>query len=160
MNSNPDRYKRVKALCNEALDLALSERSAFLDGACAGDGRLRREVESLLSHEESVAAFMIKPAWQHVVKDMTEMQREWLAGRQLGRYRIHERLGQGGMGEVWRATDPQLKRDVAVKVMQRDSFRDPLPDRRRHPQAYAVSALKHPNIVTIYEVGEHRQLHF
>src|SRR5215213_9108647 len=160
MNSNPDRYKRVKALCTEALDLALSERSAFLDAACAGDDRLRREVESLLSHEESVDAFMIKPAWQHVVKDMTEMQGEWLAGRQLGRYRIHERLGQGGMGEVWRATDPQLKRDVAVKILPHEFSGDPERVRRFEQEAYAVSALKHPNIVTIYEVGEHGQLHF
>src|SRR5215216_1704770 len=160
MNSDPDRYKRVKALCTEALDLAFSERSAFLDAACAADDRLRREVESLLSHEESVEAFMIKPAWQHVVKDMTETQREWLAGRQLGRYRIHERLGQGGMGEVWRATDQQLKRDVAVKILPREFSGDPERVRRFEQEAYAVSALKHPNIVTIYEVGEHRQLHF
>ena len=125
MNSDPDRYKRVKALCNEALDLALSDRSDFLDAACADDDRLRREVEALLSHEESVEAFMIKPAWQHVVKDMTEVQREWLAGRQLGRYQIHERLGQGGMGEVWRATDQQLKRDVAVKILPREFSGDP-----------------------------------
>src|SRR5215213_1046067 len=160
MNSNPDRYRRSKALCNQALDLALSERSAFLDTACADDDRLRREVESLLSHEQSVEAFMIKPAWQHVVKDMTKVQREWLAGRQLGRYRIHERLGQGGMGEVWRATDPQLKRDVAVKILPREFSGDPERVRRFEQEAYAVSALKHPNIVTIYEVGEHRQLHF
>jgi hypothetical protein len=160
MNSDPDRYKRVKALCNEALDLASSERSAFLAAACAGDDQLRRDVESLVSHEESVEAFMIKPAWQHVVKDMTEVQGEWLAGRKLGRYQIHERLGQGGMGEVWRATDPQLKREVAVKILPREFSGDSERVRRFEQEAYAVSALKHPNIVTIYEVGEHRHVHF
>jgi serine/threonine protein kinase len=160
MSSNPERRERIKALCNQALDLDLSERSAFLAAACAGDDRLRREVESLLTHEQSVDAFMIRPAWKHVVSDIARVQQESLVGRQLGRYQIHERLGQGGMGEVWRATDQQLKRDVAIKILPREFSSDPERVRRFEQEAYAVSALKHPNIITIYEVGESGDLHF
>lgn len=160
MKADPDRYQRVKALCNRALDLDVSERSAFLDTACAGDDGLRREIESLLTHEQSVDLFMIKPAWQHVVRDMANVQKESLAGRQLGRYRIHDRLGQGGMGEVWRATDQQLKRDVALKILPREFSNDPERVRRFEQEAFAVSALKHANIVTIHEVGQVGELHF
>ena len=160
MNSDPERYKQVKALCNQALDLNVAERSAYLDAACAGDDRLRREVDSLLTHEQSVEAFMIKPAWQHVVRDMARMQTQSLVGRRLGRYQLFERLGQGGMGEVWRARDEQLKRDVAIKILPPEFASDRERIRRFEQEAYAVSALKHPNIVTIYEVGENSELRF
>ena len=160
MNSDPERHERIKALCNQALDLDLTERSAFLSAACAGDSGLRREVESLLTHEKSVESFMIKPAWQHVVRDIAVLQNESLSGRRLGRYQIHERLGQGGMSEVWRATDQQLKREVAIKVLPREFSTDPERLRRFEQEAYAISALKHPNIITIYEVGESGGLHF
>lgn len=156
MTSDPERRDKIKTLCNQALDLHPHERNAFLQAACSGDELLRREVESLLTHEESV--FMIKPAWQHVVRDI--VQTESLAGRQLGRYQIHERLGHGGMGEVWRATDQQLKRDVAIKILPREFSSDPERVRRFEQEAYAVSALKHPNIITIHEVGESGELHF
>jgi WD40 repeat protein/serine/threonine protein kinase len=160
MNSDSESRNKVKALCNEVLDLDLRERTAFLTAACAGDDQLRREVESLLRHEATVDAFMVKPAWQHVVRDIASVQRESLAGRQLGRYQIHERLGQGGMGEVWRATDQQLKRDVAIKILPPEFSTDPERVRRFELEAYAVSALEHPNIITIHEVGESGGLHF
>ena len=160
MNSDPERRQRIKALCDDVLDLDLNKRTAVLNEACAGDERLRREVESLLRHKESAVDFMAQPAWQHVVRDMVRVQNETLAGRRLGRYQIHERLGQGGMGEVWRATDPQLKRDVAIKILPREFSSDSKRVRRFEQEAYAVSALKHPNIVTIHEVGADRELHF
>ena len=134
MNSDPERREKIKALCNQALDLHSHERTAFLHAACAGDDRLLREVDSLLTYEESL--FMIKPAWRHVVRDI--VQKESLAGRQLGRYQIHERLGHGGMGEVWRATDQQLKRDVAIKFLPREFSSDPERVRRFEQAAYAV----------------------
>jgi WD40 repeat protein len=160
MNSDPKKHHRIKALCDEVLDLELTKRSAFLNAACGGDERLRREVDSLLRHEESAVDFMVQPAWQHVVRDMARVQKDSLAGRQLGRYQFHERLGQGGMGEVWRATDHQLKRDVAIKILPREFSSDPERVRRFQQEAYAVSALKHPNIVTIHEVGDDHELHF
>ena len=160
MSSDPERHQRVKALCDEILDLDPNKRSAFLDAACAGDEQLRSDVESLLRHEQSAVDFMVQPAWQHVVGDMARVQKESLAGRRLGRYQIHERLAQGGMSEVWRATDHQLKRDVAIKILPREFSNDPERVRRFEQEAYAVSALKHSNIVTIHEVGTSSELHF
>src|SRR5438132_4582521 len=154
MKSNPDRKKKIKELCDQALDLDSSERKAFLDQACAEDAALRREVESLLSHEKSVAGFLAQPAWQHVVREMAKGQRQSLEGRQLGHYQVHERLGQGGMGEVWRATDQRLKRDVAIKILPPAFSTDAERVRRFEREAYAVSALKHPNIITLHEIGQ------
>ena len=160
MNSDLNRKKKIKDLCDEALDLDPRERAVFLDEACAGDHVLRREVESLLSHEKSVAGFLAQPAWQHVVREMAMGQRQSLEGRQLGHYQIHERLGEGGMGEVWRATDQRLKRDVAIKTLPPAFSSDPERVRRFEREAYAVSALKHPNIITIHEIGQADDLHF
>ena len=160
MNSDLSRKKTIKELCDQALDLDPRERAAFLDKACAGDHVLRREVESLLSHEKSVAGFLAQPAWQHVIREMVKGQRQSLEGRQLGHYQIHERLGEGGMGEVWRATDQRLKRDVAIKILPPAFSTDVERVRRFEREAYAVSALKHPNIITIHEIGEADDLHF
>ena len=160
MNSDLSRKKKIKELCDQALDLDSVERKALLDQACAADAALRREVESLLSHEKSVAGFLAQPAWQHVVREMAKGQRQSLEGRQLGHYQIHERLGEGGMGEVWRATDQRLKRDVAIKILPPAFSTDPERVRRFEREAYAVSALKHPNIITIHEIGQADDLHF
>ena len=160
MNSNFERKKRIKELIDQALDLDPTARAAFLNAACAGDVELCAEVESLLSHEQSVAVFLAQPAWRHVVQDITKVRQESLAERQLGRYQIHERLGHGGMGEVWRATDEQLKREVAIKILPSEFSRDGERVRRFQQEAYAVSALKHANIITIHEIGESGDLHF
>lgn len=160
MNTNPERKKKIKDLCDQALDLDSAARTAFLNEACAGDVELCAEVKSLLSHEQSVAGFLSQPAWQHVVQDITKARQESLAERRLDRYQIHERLGQGGMGEVWRATDEQLKREVAIKILPPEFSRDIERVRRFEREAYAVSALKHANIITIHEIGESGDLHF
>jgi serine/threonine protein kinase len=160
MNISPERKKKIKELCDQALDLEPAAREAFLNEACAGDVELCAEVMSLLSHEQSVAIFMAQPAWKQVVQDITLARQELFAERRLGRYRIHERLGQGGMGEVWRATDEQLKRAVAIKILPPEFSRDNERVRRFQQEAYAVSALKHANIITIHEIGESNDLHF
>ena len=160
MNSNPERKKKIKQLCDQALDLDPAVRASFLNEACAGDVELCSEVKSLLSHEQSVAVFLAQPAWRHVVQDITKARQESLAERRLGRYQIHERLGHGGMGEVWRATDEQLKREVAIKILPPEFSRDSERVRRFEREAYAVSSLKHANIITIHEIGESGDLHF
>ena len=160
MNSNSERKQKIKELCDHALDLDPSARMAFLADACANDVELRHEVESLLSHEQSVAVFMAEPAWQPVVQDMAKAQVNSLAGRQLGRYQIHRQLGHGGMGEVWRATDQQLKREVAIKILPSEFSKHRERVRRFEQEAHAVSALKHANIITIHEIGESGDFHF
>jgi WD40 repeat protein len=160
MNSDPERKKKIKELCDQALDLDPRERAALLDEACASDDELRSEVESLLSHEESVEGFLAQPAWQSVVREMAKGHEESLAGRRLGRYQIHERIGGGGMGEVWRATDQQLKRDVAIKILPAEFSTQPERVRRFEQEAFAASRLNHPNIITIYEIIHTDGAHF
>src|SRR5437879_7417413 len=91
---------------------------------------------------------------------MVKGLRQSLEGHQLGKYQIHDRLGQGGMGEVWRATDQRLKRDVAIKILPPEFSTDAERVRRFEQEAYAVSALKHANIITIHEIGHTGDLHF
>lgn len=160
MQSDPERKKNIKDLCDRALDLDPRERAAFLDEACAGDNELRREVESLLSHEGSVEGFLAQPAWQPVVRDMAKGHRESLAGRRLGRYQIHEWIGGGGMGEVWRATDERLQRDVAIKILPAEFSAQPERVRRFEQEAFAASRLNHPNIITIFEIVQTDEAHF
>jgi WD40 repeat protein len=160
MNTDVDHKQRIKALCDEALDLDSSERSAFLGLACADDPALRREVDSLISHEKSAVEFMARPAWQHVIRTMAADHQPSLEGQRLGRYQIHERIGEGGMGEVWCATDQRLKRDVAIKILPPEFSTNVERVRRFEHEAYTVSTLKHPNIITIHEIGQADNLHF
>src|SRR5262249_22326840 len=134
-------------LLGAALERAPNERAAFLNEACTGDETLRREVESLLTHEREAGQLLEKGAL-HV---MTEGggQRS-LLGRQFGVHHITELLGTGGMGEVYRAHDTKLDRDVAIKILP-DLFNTD-PDRRDRfdREARLLAALNHPHIGAIY----------
>ncbi|MGH9768941.1 MAG: WD40 repeat domain-containing serine/threonine protein kinase [Blastocatellia bacterium] len=159
MNSEPERRDKIIQLCDKALDLDPGERAAFLDAACEDDERLRQEVESLLKHEETARDFLAQPVWERFAGRVAG-QEESLEGRELGRYRIRERLGAGGMGEVWKAWDGQLKREVAIKILPLEFSSDTDRVRRFEQEALTVSALNHPNIITIHEVGRIGELHF
>ncbi|MGE0132490.1 MAG: serine/threonine-protein kinase [Blastocatellales bacterium] len=159
MNHEPERREKIVELCDQALDLDPGERVAFLGAACGDDEKLREEVESLLKHEETARDFMAQPAWERFAGRVAG-QSESLEGREIGRYQIRQRLGAGGMGEVWRAWDEQLKRDVAIKILPMEFSADPDRVRRFEQEALTVSALNHPNIITIHEVGQTGELHF
>jgi serine/threonine protein kinase len=150
INAKPN----LKELCNAALELAAHERAAFLDVACDGDARLRAEIESLLAHEDTARDFLAQPAWQEVVAQIQTEPQEDLTGTQLDRYEIRTRIGAGGMGEVWKAWDPKLRREVAIKILPAEFAADPERIARFQQEARAASALKHPNIITIYEDGQ------
>ena len=117
--TTPERWARIERLYHEALACAAHERASFLADACAGDDALRREVESLLAHDGG-AAFLSTPA----VRERASWARSTI-GQALGPYVISAQIGEGGMGEVYRARDSKLGRDVAIKMLPRAFTADP-----------------------------------
>ena len=149
----PERWKAINQLLDSALQQEAGQRSAFLEKACAGDEELRREVESLLAHKEQSESFSEVPALEAGAKGFTARQPDSLVGRQIGSYQVLSLLGAGGMGEVYRARDTKLDRIDALKVLPADVATDQGRMRRFIREARAASALKHPNVATIYEIG-------
>src|ERR1700680_4624065 len=143
-----ERWRRVEELFHAALELELDARQAFLDVACGGDTGLRRQVELLLANQEEARSFLETPA----MRDMTVTQTATgiLLGRQFGPYRIVSPLGAGGMGEVYRAHDSKLGRDVALKTLPQEFARDPERLARFRREARTLASLNHPNIAAIY----------
>jgi serine/threonine-protein kinase len=151
-------WRRADDLFHAALDRAPDVRPAFLDEACGDDAELRRHVERLLSNDERAGTFLEQP----VVADMPDPSGGCapLVGRQHGSYRILSLLGAGGMGEVYRAHDVTLGRDVALKTLPPEFALDPARLARFRREARALAALNHPNIATIHGLEESADLHF
>jgi TolB-like protein len=150
---NAHRWQRVDEIYHAALERRAGDRPAFLDSACADDGDLRTEVESLLGWETDAETFLERSALEESVRQLVN-EYESLIGGQLGGFRVLSLLGSGGMGDVYRASDVRLGRDVALKVCAVHVAGDPAYARRFEKEARAASTLNHPNIVTIYGVGE------
>ncbi|MBZ5633317.1 MAG: serine/threonine-protein kinase [Acidobacteriia bacterium] len=142
----PERWHRIEELFHAALARGPESRRAFLDEACRADAELRREVESLLAQEEQADAL---PETHRLEATATI-----LLGKQLGPYRILSPLGVGGMGEVYRAHDSKLSRDVAIKTLPREFARDPEKLARFRREARTLASLNHPNIAAIYGLEE------
>ncbi|HKQ76943.1 MAG TPA: protein kinase [Blastocatellia bacterium] len=148
----PERWKQIDQLLQEALEREPPDRAAFLAEACDGDDELRREVESLLGFHARAESFIEAPP--------TEMAADWLnakesrAGQTIGHYRLIRQIGRGGMGEVYLAHDARLGRQIALKLLQSHLTPDAARVRRFRQEARAASSLNHPNILTIYEVGQ------
>jgi serine/threonine protein kinase len=148
-----ERWTLVDRLLGAALDREPADRDAFLQAACAGDEALRREVQSLLAHHED-GRFLETPAVRLLQSDAGAPSRPSFVNRRLGVYQILEELGVGGMGEVYRAHDPKLARDVAIKIIRPDLLDDPDRRRRLIGEARAASALNHPNVVTVHDIQQ------
>jgi serine/threonine protein kinase len=141
----PERRHRISDLFHAALGRAPEERPAFLEGACGGDRALRQEIESLLRFHSDNAPFLETPAMNVVAGG--EPSR---IGQQLGPYRILGALGAGGMGEVYRARDSKLGRDVAIKMLPELFTADPERRARFAREARLLATLNHPHIGAIY----------
>lgn len=158
-HSRPDgepseRRGRIEEIVIVALELAGRERVSFLDSACGDDRMLRLDVESLLSHENRANRFLDTPAIEVAARALAAGDSAVLAGRTVGPYRIDALLGAGGMGEVYRAWDTRLRRDVALKFLAREFSTDTAAVEQFAQEARAASALSHPNICVVYDVGE------
>src|SRR2546425_1275825 len=151
---DPEQWQQIKILLHSALERAPVERPKFLDQACSGDPTLRSQLEALLASHERTNDFIEMPAFEVMADILADEQRESLVGRTIGRYQILEQLGAGGMGEVYLAEDKHLLRKVALKVLPAFFTRDRERVRRFQQEARAASALNHPNILTIYEIGQ------
>ncbi len=150
----PERWEQIGQLYHDALELEASKRAAFLNRACAGDNDLRREIESLLAAEKEIGDFIAEPAFQEAAELIVSEEVSPLTGKRLGEYKILALLGRGGMGEVYLAHDPSLERNIAIKLLLSDFTQNENRVRRFIQEAKAVSALNHPNIITIHEIGE------
>jgi predicted ATPase/serine/threonine protein kinase len=151
------RWERTKEILEQALRLSSPERQAYLDAACGADADLRRELESLIaSYEEAGSSFLAADASE--VLQLTPPRA--LSGTKLGSYELIELLGAGGMGEVYRARDIRLDRIVAIKILPAAFAADHERLHRFEQEARSASALNHPNIVTIYELGQDRSCHY
>lgn len=156
----PERWQQIDGLYQAALDQEAADRSKFISSACAGDSELRREVESLLLAHEQAGSFIAEPALRSAARLLARDQAKSLIGATLAHYRIESILGAGGMGEVYLALDAKLNRKVALKLLPAsfNHYSDQLG--RFEREAQAASALNHPNIITIYEIGEVDGRHF
>src|SRR5262245_22231949 len=156
----PERYQQVAHIYHQAAELEPDERAQFLDGVCAGDLELRNEVEALIASGEQAGDFLERPALEVAARQTVGEKDQSFAGRQIGRYQILSPLGAGGMGEVWLARDAQLERNVAIKFLPQEFTRSGAHVRRFAQEAKAASALNHPNIITIHEIGEAEGTHY
>ena len=156
---DPERWKEIERICQSVLVIEREKREAYLKEACTGDESLRKEVEALLQQQTKAEGFLKDPAIDDAAKALAKEKENALAGELTGRiishYRIIEKIGQGGMGEVFLAEDTSLHRKVALKFLPPDMQQDPVAHRRLLHEANAAAGLDNPYICSIHEVGSY-----
>ncbi len=150
----PERWRQVEEVLQAALERRPEARAALLDRACAGDPGLRAEVESLLASARPAEEFLASNAFEDSAGLLGDAETASLVGRHVGPYAIEKQIGSGGMGEVYLAEDARLGRKVALKLLSPGLVGDSEPRARFLREARLASALDHPNVCTVHEVGE------
>jgi serine/threonine protein kinase/Tol biopolymer transport system component len=150
----PRRWQQIERLFHDALERPVEERAAFLDRSCAGDESLRREVNALLDSPATANRFLDRDALEVAAGLVSVSKMPALSGRRLGVYQLQERIGSGGMGDVYRAHDTRLGRDVAIKILPHGFSADPNRQARFAREARVLAALNHPNIGAVYGFEE------
>src|SRR6476646_10104668 len=157
---NAERWQRVNDLFHLATERAREERAEFLEQACRGDKSLCREVKSLLTSHERTENFIESPAFEVAPELLVSDRAGALVGELIGHYRIESLIGIGGMGEVYLARDEQLGRKAALKLLPEHLTADEAQLSRFKTEARSASALNHPNILTVYEIGSEGNVRF
>jgi serine/threonine protein kinase len=149
-----DRWQTLDRLFVKALEAPAHTRGALLARECRTDEQLRRDVLSLVTAAESAGEFLTRPAFERLSREMAADVWSLRPGERLGAYTVRELLGTGAFGEVWRATDERLNRDVAIKLLLRHLSSDPKRARGFAEEARTVGSLNHPNILSVHDVAE------
>src|SRR5438874_2549267 len=155
-----ERWQQVNDLFQLAAERAPKERTTFLQTACQGDEGLRREVESLIASYERAENLIESPAFEVVPELLTDDRAGAIVGESIAHYRIESLIGVGGMGQVYLARDERLGRKVALKFLPERLTANNTQLSRFKSEARAASALNHPNILTVYEIGTEGNRHF
>src|SRR5436190_13120348 len=156
----PARLETIEETFHAALDCEPGQLSAFLDKTCAGDEVLRGKVEALLASHQRAGSFIETPAAGIAARIIENGQADLLVGQTIGHYKISKRIGAGGMGEVYLATDITAGREAALKLLPMRFTGDAERLKRFQQEAHTVVALNHPNILTVYEIGEDHSAHY
>ena len=149
----PELWQRITDLFDEAMTRGPKERIAFLEEACEGDRDLRKQVERLVKSHEKSGDFLESSAFAVAPELLTDDRASASVGELIGHYRIESLIGVGGMGEVYLARDERLGRKVALKLLPDSLTTDETQLNRFKNEARSASALNHPNILTVYEIG-------
>ncbi|PYL68512.1 MAG: hypothetical protein DMF20_00490 [Verrucomicrobia bacterium] len=150
----PARFQTIEGIFRAALDQEPDQIDAFLEKACEGDEVLRRKVEALLASRQQARSFIETSAVDLAARVIQNRQTDSLVGQTIGHYKISELIGSGGMGEVYLATDIAAGRQAAIKILPTRFAGDVERLKRFKQEARAIVALNHPNILTVYEIGE------
>src|SRR6266436_2984376 len=156
----PARLQTIEKIFRAALDQEPDQISAFLDTACEGDELLRRKVEALVASHQRPGSFIATSAVGLATRIIQNGQADLLVGHTIGHYKLSERIGTGGMGDVYLATDITAGRKAALKLLPTRFTADAERLKRFQQEAHAVVGLNHPNILTIYEIGEDHSIHY